>query len=299
MPRTTEQISRRRMLQLAASGVAASGLATGSAAAGTGVAREFDPRSPADNLYGLIKMMGSLDPEQLTWLWGVGQVTAVVAGKAATPLFDVQVCRLSYYRPLPHDVYEHRFWSCLFFVAAEDGSLLEQWRNPVTGATVQPGHYRGGPLDVLYRPDGIRTPAKLDTNPLSDGGLDPFVMPWQRHGDEVWCTFDSNFGLENYDTYVFRGSWLALVDPARSDVPTSYAYYGASRYYRWLGMTDQPGYLRWRVSGAKATRLDDVPTSIIELSEQRFPGLMRNPRSFTERAVIYRPEGTEPKSDAE
>jgi hypothetical protein len=77
----------------------------------------------------------------------------------------VHVCRLSYYRLLPDNVYEHRFWSCLFFVDSRSGALLERW-----------------------------------TNPLKQSGLDPFVMPWTINGDDVWCTLDSNFGLQNYDT---------------------------------------------------------------------------------------------------
>lgn len=257
----------------------------------------LDLRSPADNLLGLIKLMGSVDPEQLTYLWAVGQVTAVAEGKAATPLFDVQVCRLSYYRPLPGDIYAHRFWSCLFFIDPVSGELLDDWVNPLTQQRVKPGHYRGGPLDVLYRPDGIRTPDKPDTNPLSDAGLNPWIMPWMRSGDDVWCTFDSNFGLENYDTYVFRGSWRALVDRSLKSVPAGYTYYGASRYYRWLGMGDRQGYLRWRMSGDKAFRVDDLPASLQRFSAARFPGLLENPRQFTERAVIYRPEGTEPHAD--
>jgi len=121
-------------------------------------------------------------------------------------------------------------------------------------------------------------------------------MPWVVNGDELWCTFDSSFGLENYDTYVFKSSWSALTDSRLRNAPATYAYYGGSRYYRWLGMGERPGYLRWRLSGAKTSRIEQLPASIRNWSEARFPGLLANPRSFTERAVIYLPEGTEPVS---
>lgn len=137
-------------------------------------------------------------------------------------------------------------------------------------------------------------PDKPSSNPLKGNGLDPFVMPWFRNGDDIWCTFDSNFGLENYDTYVFRSTWAALTDPCLQQAPCTYAYYGGSRYYRWLGMGDRPGYLRWRVSSAQTTVPAEVPDSTRTWAEARFPGLLANPRAFSERAVIYRPEGTEP-----
>lgn len=233
-----------------------------------------------DLLTALIKLRGATD-ERLSIGYVIGARYAVPEHQAI-PMMGFIAATFSQYRRVSDDAFEAIALEIGFFTDLNTGKLIDKWKNPVTGTTVDVQQTRMGPSRIIVTADGLTVP-----RPSGEAaGLDikhvfqkPVVV-----GDNVWVTEQINvngrpgpkpFVYNELTTYHALKS--ELDDPARAAVATQVAYQSLITYRPWMGFADAPGHTIARGSGTHVARIGDLPPYYLELLRERQPDVFKDP----------------------
>ena len=257
----------------------------GALALGT-TARPASPR-PAldldnrrDRLTALVKLRGATDT-RLVIGYVVGARYAVPEHRII-PMMGFLAATFSQYRRLDADTFEARALEIGYFTDLATGKVLETWKNPVTGTTVDVPHTRMGPSRIIVTADGLTVPrpsGEATGLELKHVFLPPVVV-----ADNVWVTEQINvdsppgprpFVYNELTTYCARKS--ELDDPARSSMPTQVQYQSLITYRPWMAFDDTPGHTIARGSGAHVASIDELPPYYLELTKRRHPDVLKDP----------------------
>jgi hypothetical protein len=236
----------------------------------------------------LVRVMGDLSGRKV-FSAAKGELFGAPPGVEAVRVARWEAIRVSFFTPQPNGDVEHRYWSALF-VLDENGRPFETFRNPLNGATGKPTYRYGGPSRAMFSARGLRYAGPDgqigSDNPLSNGFLDPFTLPWAAVGEVGWVDYQTPFtllgGVYN-DHSKYRFALAEFADRSRSSVSSEYQYYGESPYYPWMQMGERPGNLRWQALGLKTSLMERVPASLLALCDRFHPGLLEKPESFDKR----------------
>jgi len=141
-----------------------------------------------DLLTSLAKMRGATD-ERLCIGYVVGARYAVPEHRVI-PMMGILAGTFSQYRRISDDAFESRALEIAYFTDLETGKLLEKWKNPVTGTTVDVPLTRMGPSRVILTADGLTVP-KL-SGEAAGLQLKHIFQPPVIVGDDVWITEQIN-----------------------------------------------------------------------------------------------------------
>lgn len=226
---------------------------------------------PDDALTALIKMRGSLLPEDVPH-WYYGTIYAVLPGKKPQPMVNFEGSEIDYYERQPNGAYHGYSATVSFFRDTKTGKILEAFDNPITGQRneVQPNsitvkaHY-------IYTPNGYKR--SDDPKPLDASSSLTSALDWQQHGDDIWLTMRRAYpaGLTMGEHQLIRGSMAELHDPNTVKVRTTAAPTYVSPWLRWMDMADHPGHTVWAGPAKKLDRVEDYPTELLGLMEKHFP----------------------------
>lgn len=235
-----------------------------------------------DFLTGAIKMRGSVD-DRLCIGWVIGTRYAVIDHRAI-PLMGLMAATFTQYRRIRDDAFEARSLEVAYFTDLAERRLLETWRNPVTGASVEVPMTRMGPSRFVVTADGIdlQVPAGEARGLQLNHRFEPAVV----RGDDVWITEIIDAGSEprpdrkpfvynEMSTYHARLSDLA--DPDQPTVPTNVSFHGLVTFRPWMGFGDTPGHTTAHGSGTRASRIGDLPPYWLELTGKYHPDVLENP----------------------
>jgi len=238
-----------------------------------------------DLLTALVKLRGATDT-RLVIGYVMGARYAVPEHRIV-PMMGFLAATFSRYRRLDADTFEARALEIGYFTDLATGRLLETWKNPVTGATVDVPHTRMGPSRILVTAEGLTVP-----QPSGEAaGLDlkHVFLPAVVAGDNVWVTEQINvdgppgprpFVYNELTTYF--GHKSELDDPARANVPTQVQYQSLITYRPWMGFDDAPGHTVARGSGLHVPGMDDLPPYYLELTRRRNPDVLKDPLALLE-----------------
>ena len=103
----------------------------------------------------------------------------------------------------------------------------------------------------------------------------PFVMPWQILGDDVWApnelfaVYTDRHGNKRYETaiHTYHGKLSDIENRAITNAPSTIASQSP-----WMGGLDLEGHMVLTSLGRKHTSLDQIPRSVTEGVEKRYPG---------------------------
>ena len=233
-----------------------------------------------DLLTALAKMRGATD-ERLCIGYVVGARYAVPVHKAI-PMMGILAGTFSQYRRISDDAFESRALEIAYFTDLETGKLLEKWKNPVTGTTVDVPLTRMGPSRVILTADGLTVP-KL-SGEAAGLQLKHIFQPPVIVGDDVWITEQINidgppsprpFVYNELSTYHTRKSDLA--DPRLATVPTQVQDQSLITYRSWMGFGDTPGHTLARGAGTRAATVADLPPYYVELTRRLHPDVLKDP----------------------
>jgi hypothetical protein len=240
----------------------------------------LDLNNRHDLLTALVKLRGATD-SRLVIGYVVGARYAVPEHRII-PMMGFLAATFSQYRRLDDDSFEARALEIGYFTDLATGRLLETWKNPVTGTTVDVPHTRMGPSRIIVTADGLTVPRP--SGEAAGLELKHVFLPPVVVGDNVWVTEQINvdsppgprpFVYNELTTYHALKS--ELDDPARASVQTRVQYQSLITYRPWMGFGDAPGHTVARGSGLHVARLDDLPPYYLELTRRRHPDVLKDP----------------------
>ena len=259
------------------------GLLTGWAALPARGQSSLNLANRGDFLTAIAKMRGSTN-DDLVMGWVIGARYAVVDHQA-TPMFGILAGTFSRYRQISDRAYEAQALELAYFTDLATGRLLETWKNPITGVTVEVPMIRMGPSRFVMTADGLTvTTAAGEAVGMA---LRHRFRPAVTHGDHVWITEEINvtgsrggpdakpFAYNEMSTYHARRSDLA--DPALAAVPTDVQFHSLVTWRPWMGFGDVPGHTTARAAGRRAAQIADFPAYYVKLCERHHPDVMKDP----------------------
>lgn len=219
-----------------------------------------DLTKPEHNLHALVRLMASLDEEDVPWYYD-GTIYGIVGEEQPKALLRFEGLEVYHVYHLPDGEYELTGNTLSFFRDIEDGKMLETFENPYTGETneVRPavqGGGRGRGFNLSVR--GVRFTPAIDQMPER-----PLVLDWTFARDMVWLHNETVYPPGMTPPRMQRQSMFAPVaefaDPLVRRLPTIFSSTVCMPWLPWMEMEDQPGHLLWHASGLKLRSLDDLP----------------------------------------
>ena len=263
--------------------------------AGSGAAGRapIDLTDPAGNLRAFGKLWGTFGDEPVLGVFH-GVMYGAVGDAALRPLFGYAGTGVTRCRVLDNGHVQMRGKETGYFTDLRTGEVLDAWHNPYTGERVETFAFLndriGGELTFemprLQLGDDANDAALMnEASAVADaGGTVPFVLPWQRFGDELllewdyahryrnpvtadrWPTASTGSYINPSEHFVIYASHDEVTDP---DTPTAHFRAGFSRlspWWPWMRMGSGPdGRLFGRLFSRTARRgLDDVPRPVLD-----------------------------------
>lgn len=245
-----------------------------------------------DLLSALVKMRGATD-DRLVIGYVIGARHAVPEHRAI-PMMSFIAATFSQYRRVDEDTFEARALEIGYMTDFHTGKLIEQWKNPVTGTTVDVPLTRMGPSRLVITADGLTVPRP--SGQAAGLELKHVFRPPVTVGDHVWVTEQINvdgppgprpFVYNEMTTYYARKS--ELDDPARAAVPTKVQYQSLITYRPWMGFGDAPGHTVAHGAGMHVAGMDELPPYYLELTRRLHPDVMKDPLALLAEPAIKPP----------
>lgn len=303
--RATRLIDRRAMLAVLGGSAVAGALPAAPLLPSAGLQLDLD--KPEDNLTAWMKMRASLESQDV-YFWFTGGLDLAVPGEAIQPIINVETTILRRTQRLAEHSWHVTDWEASIYRDAQSDEIVDQVVNPVTGKTVQPLHYREGPVTFEYSAE--RQPRLIGLPTPFEEKAEPFHQRWRRAGDDLWMVKElyiwgmpqwldiKQFPKETPETPInvssittMKSSLRDVLDPALASVPTEYFYQATSDWLPWMKMGQRPGFVVWHEAGKKIFSLDDVPARARAAIEQIHPQWFTRPvpwQEFTNMFFLYR-----------
>jgi hypothetical protein len=231
-----------------------------------------DLDDPEANLAAFIRMMASIDEEDVPW-WYNGTVYAV-QGETANPLplFRFSGMELYLVTHLADGTYELTGNTVTFFSDLNDNWLTD-FKNPITGkinkveaATQGGGPGRGFNLSV----NGVRFTRMKDQIPD-----EPLKKWWNVAVGKVWMNNDTVYPPGLPPPRAQSQSMFADVaefnDPKLPRINGVFSSTVTMPWQNWMEMGDIPGHLLWHAAGAKLPSVDALPVSYRKRIDAEYP----------------------------
>lgn len=312
-------ISRRAALGSAIGaglGLAAMPGLTHARAAGR-ILRPLDVLDPRENLHAFARMWGTLGPRAV--LSGYQGVQYAVIGKQrARALFGY--CGFGNIRNVlqPDGSVQVMGKECAYFTDLATGQVMDHWDNPWTGERVEVYNFfndkfRGhlGLTRKVFKVGDGETVNNDHTSGAKPAAAEPFLLPWQKIGDQYLLSWDY---AHEYTNPVTPEGWprassgrrinpsehFTLYTPAAEiedrDRPSARYMGGFTRqapWWPWMkmgpGAPNGPidGVLIGRMHSYKITGgVDDVPRAVLDRVVKDRPDLLEEPTPGPDEGVV-------------
>jgi hypothetical protein len=269
----------------------------------------LDWSDPATNAHLFGKLWGTFGDEPE---YGVfhGTMFGSVGDHKLRPLFGYAGTGVTMCRPLADGGVQLRGKETGWFTDLATGEVIDHWDNPFTGERVEVFHFLndriGGSLGLemprLTMGDAAESTVMNESSAqVRADGTVPFVLPWQRYGDEVLLEWDYAHRYRNPvapDRYprASTGEWVnpsehftiftsaaELADPARPSARFRAGFSRVSPWWPWMRMggSGVEGVLFGRLFSYKARRgLDDVPRPVLDRTARDAPSFLEPPTDW-------------------
>jgi len=255
----------------------AAALAASGAAAGSG--RPLDLDTPEGAIAAFRKIQCStVDQRPAVYYWE-GEAYSRVPGERDRLLFrfegmNVRQCT-TVTDPARGRGFRQVSREIMFYTDPATGHIVDEWKNPWTGETVQVLHIANDPVN-------FRAPIY----PVTADGK-PYEAGLRVLGDHWWSTttvplFYRNPLAGDYQEYVggtyhatemfnFFGRLTDLTDPARPSADVNVAWARISDWLPWMKMGDRAGTMYFNGAGRKLDGYADLPEQMRVAIEARAP----------------------------
>lgn len=294
------RLTRRAALAgLGGSALVACAPADRPAAAGSRRSLDLDFTQPEDNLTAWVKLISSLEggTETCGFFTGI-QYADLHPQEVIQPLFRIAGFGMSRVSRLPDGRYQNLHREVVYYMDLKEDRILDEWRNPYTGETVEVFHTHNDPVNSHYAPvfrqrfgseqDGFRTVEF------------PFVLPWTIVGDRAVVSFSVNtrwptplppakwprehFG-EFYRTseyFQIHASLADINDPDMPKVPHTGSWQKVAPWHPWMLMDNRPGGIFGITSTFSLKGVEELPPIVRAYTEKHYPKYLNAPTEWVE-----------------
>lgn len=265
---TFQRLNRRQLL---VSSTALTVSATTLAATPGQPGRTLNLEAPGDALTAMVKMRGSLEPEDSP-NWYFGTIYAVLPGKAPFPLVDYEGSEIDYFEQQPDGSYHAYGATVSFFRDTKTRKLLDTFENPITGKT---NKVRPNTINVrahyIYSIAGSKR--SDDERPFETDGTIREELKWTEFADHVWLNMRRPYpaGVPMGEDQTIMGSLRELHDPDAPKVYTTANPTYVAPWLSWLDMRGHEGYTVWAGPAKKLDSVKQYPRELLDLVEKYHP----------------------------
>lgn len=243
-------------------------------------------------LDGLIKVRNRAGGGRVFWHYE-GDFYGKVHNERAVPLMRIEGASISRFVRRGDGAYEWSLVEAGYFVDRESGDVLDDWENPLTGAVVQPRHYKSRQRAVMkfigpagFQPLGVTMTPDMEFR----GDLSGPII----HGDVVWFGEElflhmpsssgetSDPGTPSVRVATSLATWQAslsdVLDTSRDFAPSTLSYTTINSWRPWMGMGETPGVISWRLLGSKHQDHDEIPDRLVNRIERDHSGFFESNR---------------------
>jgi hypothetical protein len=252
-----------------------------------------------DNLTAWVKLVSSLeDGAETTGFFGGIQYADTGPQNVIQPLFRIQGFGMSRVTRLPDGRYENLHKEVVFYLDLKEDRILEEWKNPFTGETVETFPTHNDPVNSHYSTSFKQRFGSPET------GIEtiefPFILPWEVFGDRAVVSFAVNtrwpsplppadwprehFG-EYYRTseyFQIHSSLSDLNNPDMLKVPYTGAWQKVAPWHPWMAMAGTPGGIFGVTNVFSLDGVEQLPPHILAYTEKNFPEYLSAPTEWTE-----------------
>ncbi|MGJ8563078.1 MAG: DUF1838 family protein [Alphaproteobacteria bacterium] len=243
----------------------------------------LDLTTPEDNVYAIVKIQGDLSGKVTQW-WGQGNVFGIKDGEMATPLLRYQSARIGTYTKQDDGSYLFKYRGMILYQDYETGEFIDEFKNPYTGEKLAINHYKTSLGSYSYTLKGPKSSRDFVGNSGKPYGA-PYVLPWIRGGERIWCMLDERVEYERprdkewrRDNALLRyeALWDELDDPTVTSVMASSSFQTHIDWFTWLNMKGHSGGIMQGGMGRKFKSIDDFPSDFLEFAERKYPGFIKS-----------------------
>jgi hypothetical protein len=238
----------------------------------------LDLAKPENTVYALLKLMGDVGGSR-TWLLQHGRIHGVEQGGRTRHLLNYTGLTTREIRRIAASRFVSRYAGWMLFRDPLTDAPIDSWVNPFTDERVTVEHFVTKIGRQVFSASGLERPSGFEgTFTWFDR---PFRLPWQIIGDDIWApyeqftTYRDATGHDRYELaiHTYLGKLSQLTD-ASSSAPASVASQSQSPFFWWMKQPDNGTHLILHSVGRKLASRSEIPPSVAEELERRFPGIM-------------------------
>ncbi len=261
----------------------------------------LDFTDPRDNLYAFGKLWATYDDVPAYSAFH-GLMFAAIGDKRLEPLFGYTGVGNFQAKVLDNGNVRLRGKETGYFFDPASGDILETWKNPWTGETVEVFNFlneriRGELTPEMPRfdfgdKDDAPTLMNDGTAIIREDGSVPFILPWQRYGNRMSLSWDYTHRYRNPVTpekwpkastgefinpsehFTFGCSLEELEDRSNPSATFDSGFSRLSPFWPWMrmGQSGVDGLLFGRMHSHKSNSgFDDVPPKVLAYTEKHYP----------------------------
>ncbi len=237
-----------------------------------------------DEMQTWLKLRASLEDDDV-YFWFRGKLDLAVPGEKVVTLVHLDGVNRRQVRRISETEHRVTLWEGVVFTDPVTGNITDSILNPLNNRTVEPLHYREGPIRMVFSPRG-RHIVPTDDAPVPKT-VNRLNLRWTASGDHVWAERETygefphpldarQWPLESSGDFI-RGASVSLLKGRRSDLedprvvnaPVEFFYHATTQWLPWMLMGQQPGYVLYRGQGRKLTTLDDLLPAVRQRFDER------------------------------
>jgi hypothetical protein len=275
----------------------------GNAAGGTGspAGAGLDFENPQDNLHAFGKLWATYEDAPVFSAFH-GMMFGMVGTQRLKPLFGYTGFGGFQAKQLDSGNVRLRGKETGFFTDLATGDILNTWDNPYTGETVEVFNFfndriRGEltpSMPVFQFGDGDDAPTLMNDGSarINEDGTVPFILPWERYGDQVLLSWDYTHRYRNPVTadkwpaastgefinpsehFTFSTQASELEDRSVACARFNCGFTRLSPWWPWMrmGQAHPQGALFGRMHSHKRNRgFEDIPPKVLAYTEKHHP----------------------------
>lgn len=276
--------------------------------------KSLDFADPTDNLYAFAKLWSTLAEVPVLSSFH-GTMFAHIPGRKSEALFGYAGTGLFQSRILPNGHVRLRGKETGVFTDLATGDVLESWKNPFTGETVDVFNFLNDRVRGLLTTEMPRfvlgdddEPTLMNqSTPAARSDDVPFVLPWEVCGDRVHLSWDYCHGYTNpvsrrrwpsastgdfinpSEHFYFTTSLTELEDRSCLSAEYTAGFTRVSPWWPWMrmGKSDVKGVLFGRMLSVKASGMpEDVPPKVYDYIAKHYPTYLESPDDWDDGAPI-------------
>ena len=227
---------------------------------------------PVENLRAHVKMVGSLQTQQVISFLRLNIYADSGEGNFA-PLFTMNNLLIDQWENQGENQFQMMKYEAGYYTELDSYKPIESFVNPFTKKSHAIKNFLLGPVPRRYTPEGFYVMA-YNPNPL----------PLEVIGDRVFLATQSmesfqlpgESGKTRYiNSFMTYSATLAdMQNPDIASAPTHTQLHNKTEWAPWMGMEGRPGGTVARGYGTKLSGLDELPEGVIDGYRQRTPEIL-------------------------